>query len=62
MDDEETGSARYLTGDAWLRSVIADSWAVAHEQAQEEPFFETAGLCRIWQHIAANALQNEVLH
>lgn len=63
MDDEEGGSLRYLTADAWLRSVIADSWAVYHDQAADLPgLIETEGLCRIWKLIAASALQDEVLH
>jgi hypothetical protein len=61
-DEEERGSLRYLTADAWLRSVIADSWAMAQQDAEQRPYFETEGLARIWLLIAGNALHNEVLH
>ena len=65
MDDEpeESGSLRYVTGDAWLRSVIADAWAHSLDHAQDVPGqFETEGLYRIWSYIAGNALAYEVVH
>ena len=63
MDDEETGSLRYMTADAWLRSVIADSWSAYHDQAAELPgLIETEGLYRIWRELAACALAYEVVH
>jgi len=56
-------SARYMSGEAWLKSCIADAWAQAHAEREEWPgYYDTENLFILWSDIAGNALCDEVVH